>query len=752
MNSHRTPYYYSDIKDEGGQHHRRHHRRVRQSISLDCPRGARHKHHRGPPGVPKRNSVAVDTSAWCYDADVESPVSERAPCSETRRRCSPPDGGAMPCDTLVAVNVPCSRSCHHVTEEEPSGGELVDGDMSARQRHVYETAFDSRVQRSDDDLDEVDRVSNHPVLRMFNRAARGLTPRLNRKDSSEKISKNKESHRSNKAVQEEDDVEATSSQHQQQQPMSAIPGRLVVELGAMRLSNTPPPASGSAPSPPPLRGYAPSPPSTAPLPAKFHNNVAMNSIQSAPNLPAGSPARLKDLRLPVKSLRGRADGKIREIKGRPTSVVLSGSSNTGQRPKYSSTESMATSSSSMSSLESLRSSTSEGNRSSSSSGSRRSDSLSSHSSDSGGDIRRIMPVTRCAPLGLLSNKLHILSPISDKSQEPVSETSDNNRNNNSQRASPEEAPSGGQAAASPTTVPDSELPWDAPKLRRRQLQNKNLINLQLQGSGGEAETLQGSDSGISIESQGRHLADLPFDMPKLRRRLAAAASSGGGPRDTSSSATSVASSSRPEDFLQDLPFDMPKLRRRQLRPASAFEPLSSSSSTHRDTDSNPTDSGASGLPVRPPNLALDLGGHAGPSFRPLPARPGGLSLNLGCSALTAQGDPVDQRLPLERQGWYHGAISRVEAEAELRLQKEGSYLVRNSESSRHDYSLSLKSARGFMHMRIQQDPKTGHYILGQFSKPFVSIPEMVHHYSINRLPIRGAEHMCLLHPVIEQLL
>jgi SH2 domain. len=40
--------------------------------------------------------------------------------------------------------------------------------------------------------------------------------------------------------------------------------------------------------------------------------------------------------------------------------------------------------------------------------------------------------------------------------------------------------------------------------------------------------------------------------------------------------------------------------------------------------------------------------------------------------------------------WYHGAITRVEAENVLRLLKEGSYLVRNSESTRQDYSLSLK--------------------------------------------------------------
>jgi hypothetical protein len=45
-----------------------------------------------------------------------------------------------------------------------------------------------------------------------------------------------------------------------------------------------------------------------------------------------------------------------------------------------------------------------------------------------------------------------------------------------------------------------------------------------------------------------------------------------------------------------------------------------------------------------------------------------------------------------------------------------------------------------------------HYILGQFSQPFDSIPQMIHHYTINKLPIKGAEHMSLLHPVNNELL
>lgn len=42
------------------------------------------------------------------------------------------------------------------------------------------------------------------------------------------------------------------------------------------------------------------------------------------------------------------------------------------------------------------------------------------------------------------------------------------------------------------------------------------------------------------------------------------------------------------------------------------------------------------------------------------------------------------------RSWYHGAISRTDAETLLRLCKEASYLVRNSETSKNDFSLSLK--------------------------------------------------------------
>ncbi|XP_015262371.1 PREDICTED: SH2 domain-containing adapter protein F [Gekko japonicus] len=111
------------------------------------------------------------------------------------------------------------------------------------------------------------------------------------------------------------------------------------------------------------------------------------------------------------------------------------------------------------------------------------------------------------------------------------------------------------------------------------------------------------------------------------------------------------------------------------------------------------------------------------------------------------GERVNPTLPLESQAWYHGTLSRVDAEGLLRLCREASYLVRNSESIHDAFSLSLKSSQGFLHMKLlpTEDNK---FILGQHSPPFDNVPEIIHHYASHKLPIQGAEHMTLLYPVI----
>ncbi|XP_036399649.1 SH2 domain-containing adapter protein F-like isoform X2 [Megalops cyprinoides] len=136
--------------------------------------------------------------------------------------------------------------------------------------------------------------------------------------------------------------------------------------------------------------------------------------------------------------------------------------------------------------------------------------------------------------------------------------------------------------------------------------------------------------------------------------------------------------------------------------------------------------------------------------RPLQRHSSGCLVNtkLGSQdhCIPSVGERIDPSMPLESQFWYHGAISRIDAESLLRLCKEASYLVRNSETSKNDFSLSLKSSQGFMHMKLSRT-KDNKYILGQNSCPFDSVPEIIHFYSSRKLPIKGAEHMSLLYPV-----
>ncbi|XP_047028869.1 uncharacterized protein LOC124636775 [Helicoverpa zea] len=756
--------------------------RYRKSASLDAP-------HVAPrPNLPKRFSVAED---GFRELERSSSSSGESAWMPPRRRGRDAAGCACAAPEDVEEHRP-SRSVFYVPAPLPRWPQ----EMTTRQ--IYETAFDCKIARSDDDLDDFDRVSNHPALLQ----AEDRKVISSASSAFEAVERSEPDYKGRRKVTMKTDSVRRSKiptiRQKRENENNAC--ALSEELEKVHIEEDGRTASTSQL---PLRGYTPSPPSTAPLPTKFQqkDGSAMNSIKSAPNLPQSQPAhpRLKDLRLPVKSLRARdtptssdasmadvkgsvsteldlgqrlrdssresrdgddeggqsKDGIFLEIKGRPTSDSdtpelnrYTGPKGVGPimefkgrpgvirpRRKYSSTESMATSSSG-GSMESLRSSNSEGDRSSSSSESRHSSSLSSHSSDSGN-----VPFTKSHHMQLSGfghhpAKLHILSPISDKSsQEPASETSDNNKNNNSQKVSPEDCDTGN--ATLQTTVEIVAKP------KRRALQNRNLLNLTFRHSTTGDSEIQGSDSGISIHSregvdsrnafinfknsnteeerkdEDVNLSDLPFDMPKLRRRRAEA-----------------------EADLRSLPFDMPKLRRKlrgqSLQLNNDFGgAISNASSSQSVQDLNQGNK-------HKPNLKLNFDSGSGGS-----SSSKGLHLNLG--PIAPPRDLVDASLPLDRQGWYHGTLSRVEAESLLRDADEGAFLVRNSESAKHDYSLSLKSTRGYMHMRICRS--TDGYTLGGAATAFPTVPALMRHYvTAQRLPVRGAEHMALSTPLPAVLL
>ncbi|KFW82710.1 SH2 domain-containing adapter protein E, partial [Manacus vitellinus] len=112
----------------------------------------------------------------------------------------------------------------------------------------------------------------------------------------------------------------------------------------------------------------------------------------------------------------------------------------------------------------------------------------------------------------------------------------------------------------------------------------------------------------------------------------------------------------------------------------------------------------------------------------------------------SEGERVDPALALEKQPWYPGAITRAEAESRLQTCREAGYLVRTSETGSGKYSIALKGVQGCVHIIVAQT-KDNKYTLSQASGVFASIPEVVHYYSTEKLPFKGAEHMALLHPV-----
>uniref|UniRef100_A0A336JY69 SH2 domain-containing adapter protein D n=1 Tax=Culicoides sonorensis TaxID=179676 RepID=A0A336JY69_CULSO len=471
------------------------------------------------------------------------------------------------------------------------------------------------------------------------------------------------------------------------------------------------------------------PPSTAPLPLKFplkSEEIFRTSVQSTPNIP--------DLRRfqycidetqkgPQASSNYVEETRCKKYdeSDRPHSVIgirrlnqLKCVQDIRKRKfkNYLSTESMR---SSNNSIDSIHSSISDGARSTSSSDSRQSSSISSHESDSGTNI-----LFQSKKQLYFNAKLQILSPISDKSvQDPDVDLMKNRDSKN-------------PCAQASLSTESEFIQYDNIPKQNITFSKKVLSSLATQ-------EIRGSDSGISLQSREdsksklvykktdeppdetglpHGLKDLPFDMPKLRRRRTS-------PKNiinTSGSATSV--------DLGELPFDMPKLL--QHPEQSGYD--------SNDVDVNALKMSKS---VSKPLKFGTLDGQTSSKSK---------MLNLGLNKYTASGQTIDVSIPFDRQNWYHGSISRIDAENILRSLNEGSFLVRNSESTKQDYSLSLKSAKGFMHMRIQKIKDTNMYVLGQFSRPFDSIPEMIQHFCLNRLPVRGAEHMCLVEPVIVQIL
>ena len=81
---------------------------------------------------------------------------------------------------------------------------------------------------------------------------------------------------------------------------------------------------------------------------------------------------------------------------------------------------------------------------------------------------------------------------------------------------------------------------------------------------------------------------------------------------------------------------------------------------------------------------------------------------------------------LEKHSWYHGPISRNEAEYLLSSGINGSFLVRESESNPGQHSVSLRYEGRVFHYRIHSANGLK-YISSE--NCFQTLPELVHHHS-----------------------
>ncbi|TKR79909.1 hypothetical protein L596_014060 [Steinernema carpocapsae] len=84
---------------------------------------------------------------------------------------------------------------------------------------------------------------------------------------------------------------------------------------------------------------------------------------------------------------------------------------------------------------------------------------------------------------------------------------------------------------------------------------------------------------------------------------------------------------------------------------------------------------------------------------------------------------------LEKNSWYHGKVSRNESEYLLSSGINGSFLVRESETSYGQFSISVRHDGRVYHYRINLD-SSGRLFITQESK-FKTLGELIHHHSVN---------------------
>ncbi|CAH3044340.1 unnamed protein product [Porites lobata] len=96
-------------------------------------------------------------------------------------------------------------------------------------------------------------------------------------------------------------------------------------------------------------------------------------------------------------------------------------------------------------------------------------------------------------------------------------------------------------------------------------------------------------------------------------------------------------------------------------------------------------------------------------------------------------------ITMRAHNWFHGKITRRQAEeALLQLQFEGAFLIRESESSPGDFSLSVRSGDKVQHFKIFKDEEKKYYL---WIRKFPSLNQLVEYHKTNS--VSKTQHILL---------
>ncbi|KAM6972552.1 GRB2-related adapter protein 2b [Aplochiton taeniatus] len=96
-------------------------------------------------------------------------------------------------------------------------------------------------------------------------------------------------------------------------------------------------------------------------------------------------------------------------------------------------------------------------------------------------------------------------------------------------------------------------------------------------------------------------------------------------------------------------------------------------------------------------------------------------------------------IDLDLPSWYQESSSRGDAQERLMTQPLGSFLIRGSQSSPGDFSISVRHERDVQHFKVMKDSRWQYYL---WSVTFASLNKLVDFYKANS--VSKISHICLL--------